>query len=228
MNSFDQFADEYSAIMNKSVGWTGQDHDVFVTYKVRLILRFLRRFVGDPKDARILDVGCGIGLIDRLLIDEVGVLDGIDVSEDSIRIAREGCPGGNFLPYDGKRMPYADGAFDLAFAVCVIHHVPPADWTSFAAEMARVLKPGGLALVIEHNPFNPMTRHVVNRCEFDRDAVLLNARTCRGLLQRAGLKSVDNQYITFIPFQMPGVERIEQWLGWLPLGAQYVSAAVKA
>ena len=119
-------------------------------------------------------------------------------------------------------MPYSDGAFDLTFAVCVVHHVPRSDWSIFAAEMARVLRPGGLALIIEHNPFNPVTRHVVNRCEFDRDAVLLTARTCRHLMQGAGLKIVEKNYITFIPFQMRGVEQIERRLGWLPLGAQYI------
>jgi ubiquinone/menaquinone biosynthesis C-methylase UbiE len=227
VNRFDHYAAEYSAIMNKSVGWISQDHDAFVAVKARLILRLLRQYIGDPKQTRVLDVGCGIGLIDHLLVDQVGVLHGLDVSEESIRLAAKGSPDANFRQYDGKRMPYSDGAFDLTFAVCVVHHVPRPDWSVFVAEMARVLRPGGLALIIEHNPFNPVTRHVVNRCEFDRDAVLLTARTCRHLMHGVGLKLVEKNYITFIPFQMRWVEQIEQRLGWLPLGAQYIVAATK-
>ena len=227
MNSFDHCAKEYSAIMKKTIGWIGQDHDVFIDSKARLLLRLLRQRLGDPKQARVLDVGCGIGLLDRLLVDQVGTLHGLDISGESIQIATGLCPGAKFQQFDGGSMPYSDGEFDLAFAVCVVHHVPPSHWTKFAAEMARVLRPGGLAVVIEHNPFNPVTRYIVSRCEFDHDAVLLSPRTCRRLAQGAGLDVVNQDFITFIPFQMPGAEQIERWLGWLPLGAQYVVAAVK-
>ena len=46
-------------------------------------------------------------------------------------------------------------------------------------------------------------------------------------MQRAGLKIVEKNYITFIPFQMRGVEQIERRLGWLPLGAQYIVAPLR-
>ena len=227
VDNFDRYAKDYSAIMKSTIGWMGQDHDIFLSSKARLLLRLLQR-LGNPKNARVVDVGCGIGLLDRLLVGEVGALHGLDISEESVQIAAQGCPGAIFQHFDGCTMPYSSEAFDLAFAVCVVHHVPPAHRTQFASEMARVLRPGGLAVIIEHNPFNPITRLIVSRCEFDHDAVLLTPRTCRHLAREAGLEVVNQNFITFIPFRIPGAEQIEKCLGWLPLGAQYVIAAVKS
>ena len=61
-------------------------------------------------------------------------------------------------------MPVPDASVDVVFAICVVHHVPPAHWGAFAAEMARVLRPGGVAAIFEHNPLNPVTRRVVSNC----------------------------------------------------------------
>ena len=56
-------------------------------------------------------------------------------------------PGVSYRPYDGRRLPYEDGQFDAAVTICVMHHVPPAQWPAFAAEMKRVVRRGGLAVV---------------------------------------------------------------------------------
>jgi hypothetical protein len=54
--------------------------------------------------------------------------------------------------------------------VCVMHHVPLPQWTSFA------LRTGGLALAFGHNPYNPATQYIVKTCDIDKDAVLLRRR----------------------------------------------------
>ena len=68
----------------------------------------------------------------------------------------------------------SSGSFDVVFAMCVWHHIPPNQWTNFISELSRVLSQEGLLLVYEHNPLNPLTRRVVSRCAFDKDAVLLS------------------------------------------------------
>ena len=55
--------------------------------------------------------------------------------------------------------------------------------------MRRVVRPGGLLCIIEHNPFNPLTRLAVVRCEFDRDAVLLPALAPRAPIAAAAAGS---------------------------------------
>ena len=57
--------------------------------------------------------------------------------------------------------PFGEGAFDVSFAVCVLHHVPPPQRLALVSEMARVTRPGGTVAIFEHNPWNPLTRRAV-------------------------------------------------------------------
>jgi ubiquinone/menaquinone biosynthesis C-methylase UbiE len=229
VNNFDQQAEDYSAIMNSTAaGWTGQSHDFFNSSKARLLTRLARAHFRDLEAVQALDIGCGVGLIDRFLVQSIPNLHGIDVSENSVAVAQKQCPQGTFLGYDGNHIPYPDARFDLSIAICVMHHVPPPQWPAFVAEMARVLKPGGLAVVIEHNPFNPLTRHMVNHHVLDRGAVMLSLGTCRKLFRNAGLKIAKAKYTAFIPFSIPFLDTIEDLLGPLPLGAQYCLAGMKS
>ena len=54
--------------------------------------------------------------------------------------------------------------------------------------MYRILRKGGLLVIIEHNPFNPLTQISVYRCPFDKDAVLLTARNVQLLLKTLSIK----------------------------------------
>jgi hypothetical protein len=77
--------------------------------------------------------------------------------------------------------------------------------------------------VIEHNPFNPLTRLAVNRCEFDRDAVLLRASKTESLMKQAGLSRAESDYFLFFPFKAEIAVRTERAIRKLPLGAQYMT-----
>ena len=108
-------------------------------------------------------------------------------------------------------------------AICVMHHVAPVEWAHFMNEMRRVVRPGGLICVIEHNPLNPLTRLAVARCEFDRDAVLLGAGKVRKLMAASGLRKIGARYFLLLPFEAKPVRRLEGALSKLPLGAQYAA-----
>ena len=110
----------------------------------------------------------------------------------------------------------------------VLHHVPPAEWERFVREVGRVMRSGGVLLVFEHNPFNPLTRRAVKLCEFDEDAVLLRRAKVQRLCETAGLKTVESSYILFFPFSTVLTRKIESGMSWCPLGAQYYVAAKKS
>jgi hypothetical protein len=93
--------------------------------------------------------------------------------------------------------------------------------------MARVVRPGGLVVIFEHNPWNPATRVVVGSCEFDRDATLLSAPAVRRLFRGAGLDRPVNRFLFFFPWLGRLWRRLENYLGWLPFGAQYVTSATR-
>lgn len=220
---FDAYEGTYRDAVDDAIAFSGQDHAYFTRAKVRELLRELQR-IGRPDQLRVLDVGCGVGETDRLLAGRVGELHGADVSERSLHRARRENPSVTYRHISNERLPYNDATHDAAFAICVMHHVDPTKWERFMADMVRVVRPGGLVCVFEHNPLNPVTRRVVANCEFDEDAVLLSRRRVARLARGAGLRDVRSRDILFLPFGGDRLAPVERALGWLPLGAQHCVA----
>jgi ubiquinone/menaquinone biosynthesis C-methylase UbiE len=174
----------------------------------------------------MLDVGCGVGEFHPFVRGMFGRLCGADVSAASIAQARVRNPEVQYEAYAGDILPYASASFDLSIAICVLHHVPPPRWVGFLREMRRVVRPGGLVCLIEHNPFNPLTRLAVARCEFDRDAVLLRAGRTRALMAESGLHDAQSRYFLMLPSAAPLARRVEHGLRLIPLGAQYIASGI--
>jgi SAM-dependent methyltransferase len=222
--SFDEHSADYSQKMDRALAGTGLEHGFFFEAKLRQILEARRRLTGSSP-VRVLEIGCGIGLLTRRLRPLFMEVWGIDPSISSLGQAAR--PPERLIAADGLRTPFPDGSFDLVLAVSVLHHVPAGSRAAFLAEAARVTRPGGVVLLCEHNPWNPLTRLVVGRCELDREAVLLTQREARRLLTAAGLSGIRSRYILFFPWRGTFWRWLEGQLAWLPLGAQYVIDAVR-
>lgn len=223
--TFDAYKDIYTRTVDESVAFTGMSADFFTRVKAGYIADLARQKFGVSEKISALDIGCGVGNYHKLLAPHFGKLSGVDVSGESIEVARQRGLPVSYDVYDGATLPYGDGGFDLAFAICVVHHVPPARWQVFASEMRRVLKPGGLALVFEHNPRNPLTMRVVNSCPFDADAVLLRNDETESLLSTAGFGQVYSRFILSIPAANTLLRRVDRLFSGLHLGAQYYVSA---
>jgi SAM-dependent methyltransferase len=123
---------------------------------------------------------------------------------------------------DSLKIPFGDGQFDLVTAVCVYHHVPLEARQTLTSEIGRVLRPGGIFCMIEHNPFNPVTRLIVSRTPVDADAILLPPREARGLTAEAGFALIEQDYFLYFPQALYRyVGGLETLLTKLPLGGQY-------
>ena len=216
---FDRYGETYEAAVDEAISFAGKEHGFYLEAKARRLLELTRRHLGGGRPSA-LDVGCGPGLFDRHLGSSLE-LHGVDVSPAMVERAQAANPEGSYRVYDGRRLPYADGELDVVFAVCVLHHVEPPDRPALLAEMARVTRPGGLVLVFEHNPLNPLTRLAVHRCELDEDAALFGRREAERLLRHAGLDALEYGYLLVTPWRGPISLWLERRLRRLPLGAQY-------
>jgi SAM-dependent methyltransferase len=101
--------------------------------------------IGLDQDAAVLDIGTSTGTNLRML-RTLGYsnVEGLDASEEAIRFcADKGFPRVRMGDVCG--MPFASNAFDLVLATDVIEHVD--DDAQAVAEIARILKPGGVALI---------------------------------------------------------------------------------
>jgi len=221
---FDQYRASYNRTVDDSISFSGLKHDFFLQAKVQPLADLLARrgIARADGTVRALDVGCGIGALHPYVKPLFSSLSGCDISAESIARARDENPGVAYAAYSGPSLPYADGTFDLSFAVCVAHHVPPEDWPDFFNEMRRVVRPGGAVAVIEHNPLNPLTRLAVLRCPFDEDAVLISRRKAGQLFRAAGLSEVEGEHFLMFPFANAFARKVEARFSGLPLGAQYI------
>ena len=223
---FDSYDNSYDAVVQSSIDFSGLSHDFFMAAKADILRDVMASRFGSGHTATALDVGCGVGTFHPFARGMFSRLCGTDISAASIAQARRNHPDVEYQAYDGNILPYGDGTFDIAVTICVLHHVQPERWLGFLREIRRVVRPGGLVCVFEHNPLNPLTRLAVMRCEFDRDAVLLRAGQTRALLKDAGLRHIDTRYFALLPWATPLMRRIEHGLRKLPLGAQYVACGV--
>ena len=219
---FDRYSADYETAVERAIGFARQPHDVYLEAKVRKLLELARRRLGSER-VEALDVGCGSGGFARHLSGRVASLHGVDVSGAMVELAREAVPEAEFRVTKPGWLPYEDGLFDLAYAVCVLHHVARYERGKLLSEMARVTRHGGLVVVFEHNPWNPLTRRVVRDCDFDEAVELLTRSRVSASLRAAGLEVTDAEYLLFTPW--PRAWALERGLSWVPLGAQHVVAA---
>jgi SAM-dependent methyltransferase len=99
---------------------------------------------------RVLDFGCGWGRMLRIFLNRVDSqnLHGVDVRPESVALARQLNPFSRFTAVDGlPPAPFDDGTFDLVVAYSVFSHLSEAASRAWIREIARVLAPGGLAIV---------------------------------------------------------------------------------
>jgi len=224
---FDHFGNKYEGDLDRAVKFSGKGTRFFAEIKASYIHGICKKYLGDPSEKKALDVGCGIGLIENQLSGVFGNLQGVDISEQSLRLARETNPKCNFSLYDGDTLPFPENSFDLVFSSCVLEYLTGAKLNKFLREMVRVLKVGGMMLVIQHNPFNPLTLLVLHRCEYDSVSNQYRKGRLEKMIRNVGMKIENSSYILFFPFFGKIFRKLEARLTWLPLGAQYAIAASK-
>ncbi len=219
---FDAYVDEYDAQHAASVKLSGEDPDFFAEYKAILAARMMAAEGLAP--ARIMDFGAGRGNCIPHLQRQfpAAALTALDVSARSLTH----CEARAIRPieavcYDGQTLPFGPASFDLVFTACVFHHIPESDHIRLLAEIRRTLSPEGRFILFEHNPWNPLTRHAVATCPFDRNAVLITGPEMRRRFKAAGFADVTLRWTLFFPAALAALRPLERGLGWLPLGAQY-------
>lgn len=219
---FDSFADQYEAQHRDNIQITGETPDYFARYKIAELRRLADEAGVDA--GRIVDFGSGIGnsLPHFRAFFPHSAVTCADVSERSLELARARFPGKEeSLLITHDRIPAEDGAFDAAFSACVFHHIAHEEHVGWMAEVRRVIRPGGLFAIFEHNPLNPLTLRAVNTCPFDVNARLIRAGVLAARMRAAGWTDVRTRYHIFFPRFAAALRGLEPSLSWAPLGAQY-------
>ena len=129
----------------RSLNW----HDSAVWLTDEALLAKHAEMAKVPRDAKLLDVCCGSGVVGAAFRDKVGHITGLDITPEMVALARTRLDEvvlGNVFD-----MPFADGGFDIVSNREVMHLFPHPE--QMLSEVIRVLKPGGQFVFGQIVPF---------------------------------------------------------------------------
>lgn len=213
---FDDYIQNYNQLLKEGTRFFSDNEEYFARYKIDLIRKQIDRPI-----KTILEYGCGIGRNIPFLQQAFPkvIISGSDIASASLELARQDNPGIDFFleEENGKQ----NDVYDMIFVAGVFHHIPVVQRKEVAKNLFNRLSPNGQMFVFEHNPYNPVTRRIVNNCPYDEDAVLLKPTELKQILCGAGFTLERKEYCLFVPPSLSFLARLESILGWLPLGGQY-------
>lgn len=168
---------------------------------------------------RVLEVGCGTGAVLRDLAPRVapgGRAVGLEYSPAILAIARELAAEAGLLdlielrPGDARRLPFADGEFDLALAATALSHIPDAERA--VPELVRVVRSGGTVAVFDrdtdsyviNHPDRALTRRIVASYSDHGQTDGWLIRRMPGLMAAAGVREIGVRAFTSLEREPDG------------------------
>jgi ubiquinone/menaquinone biosynthesis C-methylase UbiE len=132
-------ASGYDAIAERYEQWASASEPLVLGWVESLLERL-------PEGSRVLDLGCGNGMVTRVLAERHDV-GGVDISRTQLERARRKAPRASFLLADATRLALPPASFDGVVSTFVFGHVPRAEQGPLLGRVHRWLRPGGWLLV---------------------------------------------------------------------------------
>ena len=142
---FDLWADGYDETVQVS-----EENGVYPFAGYRAILNTIFNEVMEKKNARVLDIGFGTGVLTAKLYENGHHIDGIDFSEKMIALAQAKMPKANLIEWDianGLPEEIKGKQYDYIVSTYVLHHLTDEEKVSFIKELMPLLTDGGKILI---------------------------------------------------------------------------------
>jgi ubiquinone/menaquinone biosynthesis C-methylase UbiE len=121
-------------------------------YEDRLRRSAIERLVGPGRGRRLLDAGCGAGRWSVFLAQAGWVVTGADMSHELIRLAAP-ATGVTYIASAVQDLDLPAGQFDEWLSVTALQHITsPQEFDAALDNLTRMLRPGGMAAVLEYSP----------------------------------------------------------------------------
>ena len=136
--------------------WAQQgDHEIYLDEMSKAIISELEDICGSLKGKRVLEAGCGRGIISARMAELGAEVYLLDISEEALKIARKHFIAKNlhamFLHGDILDLPFRESTFDLVWNAGVMEHFEEADQLRAIQGISKIIKPAGL--FITFNPY---------------------------------------------------------------------------
>ena len=129
------------------------EYDVFTPQANARLIAAAVRLLGLAPGARVADLGCGSGVFTELMRRQGYDAAGLDISPKLVALGRAKYPGLDLIEGDVEALPFDDASLDGVLLSGLVHHLP--DPSRCAAEVFRVLRPGGRFVAFDPNRLNP-------------------------------------------------------------------------
>lgn len=145
---------------------------LYFTRKLRFDDMFASQYkalfsLDEERPLQILEIGCGPGALAEALRRYYpnAMITAIDRDSEFIRFAKSRKTGIDFVEGDATALPFADNSFDVTISNTVSEHIEP---SRFYGEQLRVLKPGGVCLVLSARKGIHVTADCLAPCEYEK------------------------------------------------------------
>lgn len=155
-----------------------------------------------PREARVLELGCGTGLPTTRELAEDFAVTGVDISAGQLALARLNVPAAFFVQADMARLGFGPASFDAVAAFYSLIHVPRGEQPALLARIAAWLRPGGwlLATMGAHDDEASYAEDWLGAPMYWSS---YDAATNRRLVEEAGLHIVQASEETALEFGQP-------------------------
>jgi SAM-dependent methyltransferase len=195
---------------------TADSYDVFTPESSARLIEAVGRLGRFERGARIADLGCGSGVFTDLLHRRGCTMVGLDLSPKLIEAGRRLYPEIEFLEGDVERLPFPAASLDGVLLSGIVHHLP--DPARCAAEVFRVLRPGGRYVAFDPNRLNPFMWLYRDRLSpfYSSVGVTENerpvlARAVAAAFRAAGL-TADTEYLSNLRYRYVASSRVRRLL----------------
>ena len=185
-------------------------------------------------EGRVLDCGCGTGILLPALERRFQHVYGIDLSLDMLRVAvarrRHDKSGYTVAVSDAAQLPYPDAFFDCLVCRSSLHHMP--DLKGALCELNRVLKPGGRLVISE--PCNDawlvrMARHwlYAHSDKFQESDEAYSSAHLRQRVRAAGFRVVGWRRFGYLAYTLAGFPDLIPVLNYMPIAVPLTRALIQ-
>ena len=212
--------------------------DYYIEKKINLTRNRLKKILQGEDTLQhpqiALDLGCGPGWYLPMLADSNTKTIGIDASVSQLLLAKKNTTKAKLIASDICSLPCRNNSIDIAYGINIFHHLPTKESQQQALqEIHRVLIPGGILVLHEMNPTNPLFRFYLgyilplfNRVDRGVEVWIIPEQLKKSPLFH--LETLD--YFTFLPDFLPrwlmkplqGLESVMEKSRWRRYSAHYM------
>ena len=136
-------------IIKKTIETYNQIAKIYADYTFNRLFQYnLNEFNSIiPKDAKILDIGCGSGRDVQYFLDYNLNPIGIDISHEMINEAKTRVPNGDFKKMDMRNLKFKENTFDALWACASLLHISRKELPKVLQNLNKIIKPNGILFI---------------------------------------------------------------------------------